>query len=93
MITHECITVFSSPGHQYLVHTYTGDKRGAGTDANVVITIFGEEGDSGEKKLDNARNNFERGKYVPTLVSNSSLYTCSGTQGSHMCMYFLHPVC
>ena len=49
-------------GLQYLVHTYTGDKRGAGTDANVVITIFGEEGDSGEKKLDNARNNFERGK-------------------------------
>lgn len=49
-------------GYQYLVHTYTGDTRGAGTDANVVITIFGEEGDSGEKKLDNARNNFERGK-------------------------------
>lgn len=49
-------------GHRYLVHTYTGDKRGAGTDANVVITIFGEDGDSGEKKLDNARNNFERGK-------------------------------
>lgn len=53
------------------MHTYTGDKRGAGTDANVVITIFGEEGDSGEKKLDNARNNFERGKYVLTLVSSS----------------------
>ena len=45
-----------------MVHTFTGDKRGAGTDANVVITIFGEEGDSGEHKLDNARNNFERGK-------------------------------
>ena len=62
--------VLLSPGHQYLVHTYTGDKRGAGTDANVVITIFGEEGDSGEKKLDNARNNFERGKYV-TLGSST----------------------
>ena len=63
--------VFSSPGHQYLVHTYTGDKRGAGTDANVVITLFGEVGDSGEKKLDNARNNFERGKYVLTSLSSS----------------------
>ena len=49
-------------GFVYHVCTYTGDKRGAGTDANVVITVFGEEGDSGEHKLDNARNNFERGK-------------------------------
>ena len=73
LITRQYIVVFSSPGHQYFVHTYTGDKRGAGTDANVVITIFGEEGDSGEKKLDNARNNFERGKYVLTLVSSSTL--------------------
>lgn len=63
---------FLFPGHQYLVHTFTGDKRGAGTDANVVITIFGEDGDSGEKKLDNARNNFEHGKYV-TLGSSSNI--------------------
>lgn len=54
--------IASFPGHPYLIHTFTGDKRGAGTDANVVITIFGEEGDSGEKKLENARNNFERAK-------------------------------
>ena len=54
--------IASFPGHPYLVHTFTGDKRGAGTDANVVITMFGEEGDSGEKKLENARNNFERAK-------------------------------
>ena len=54
--------IVSFPGHPYLVHTFTGDKRGAGTDANVVITMFGEEGDSGEKKLENARNNFERAK-------------------------------
>ena len=61
-ITLCCFIPVINLGHQYLVHTYTGDKRGAGTDANVVITIFGKEGDSGEKKLDNARNNFERGK-------------------------------
>jgi hypothetical protein len=41
---------------------YTGDKRGAGTDANVIINIFGENGDSGEVKLDNTKNNFERNK-------------------------------
>ncbi|XP_015749537.1 PREDICTED: lipoxygenase homology domain-containing protein 1-like, partial [Acropora digitifera] len=65
IVRHLAATTDSSAafeGYQYLVHTYTGDTRGAGTDANVVITIFGDEGDSGEKKLDNARNNFERGK-------------------------------
>ncbi|XP_073234766.1 lipoxygenase homology domain-containing protein 1-like isoform X3 [Porites lutea] len=49
-------------GHDYLVHIYTGDKWGAGTDANVMITIFGEDGDSGERKLDNNKNNFETGQ-------------------------------
>ncbi|EDO27618.1 predicted protein, partial [Nematostella vectensis] len=36
----------SSEGYVYMVNTYTGDRRGAGTDANVSITIFGEDGDS-----------------------------------------------
>ena len=49
-------------GHDYLVHIYTGDKWGAGTDANVLITVFGEDGDSGERKLDNNKNNFETGQ-------------------------------
>ena len=47
---------------QYPVHIYTGDKWGAGTDANILITIYGEEGDSGEKTLDNNSSNFERGQ-------------------------------
>ena len=49
-------------GHDYMVHIYTGNKWGSGTDANVMITIFGKEGDSGEKKLDNEKNNFETGQ-------------------------------
>ena len=49
-------------GHDYMVHIYTGNKWGAGTDANVMITIFGKEGDSGERKLDNEKNNFETGQ-------------------------------
>ena len=40
---------------------FTGNKRGGGTDANVYITLFGKEGDSAERKLDNSLNNFERG--------------------------------
>ena len=35
----------------YTVDIYTGDVFGAGTNANVFVTLFGELGDSGEKKL------------------------------------------
>ncbi len=39
---------------------YTSDIRGAGTDSDIFITIYGEKGDSGERLLDNSQNNFER---------------------------------
>ena len=40
---------------------YTGNKRGAGTDADVYINMFGEGGDeSGQIKIDNSKNNFEK---------------------------------
>ncbi|CAL1540467.1 unnamed protein product [Lymnaea stagnalis] len=42
---------------KYKVTVYTGKKFGAGTDANVTITMFGELGDSGEKKLRKSRVN------------------------------------
>src|SRR6185503_5880992 len=35
---------------------------GAGTEANVFITLYGTGGNSGERLLDNAQDNFERGK-------------------------------
>lgn len=47
---------------RYVVSTHTGDKRGAGTDANVFVTIFGHEGDTGDRRLDNSKNNFERSR-------------------------------
>jgi len=47
----------------YKVQVYTGDRPGAGTDANVFITLFGQEGvDSGERQLENDLDNFERNK-------------------------------
>ncbi|KAJ8050374.1 Lipoxygenase-likey domain-containing protein 1 [Holothuria leucospilota] len=49
-------------GYKYIIHIFTGKKRGAGTDANVSITIFGEGGDSGERRLKSSKNNFERGQ-------------------------------
>ncbi|XP_018651766.1 putative loxhd1 [Schistosoma mansoni] len=55
---------------KWLMNTYevritTGDKAYAGTDASVYITLFGENGDSGERKLTKSlthRNKFERGQ-------------------------------
>lgn len=53
------------PVKTYVVDVYTGDVRGAGTDANVFLTIFGDKGDSGERKLyksETHSNKFERGQ-------------------------------
>ena len=47
----------------YVIKVHTGDFRGAGTDADVYINIFGDMGDTGQKFIDNRmQNNFERGK-------------------------------
>jgi len=46
----------------YSVQVRTGTQRGAGTSANVYLTIFGTDGTSGELKLETSRNNFERGR-------------------------------
>eukprot|EP01123_Difflugia_compressa_P005057 TRINITY_DN1661_c0_g1_i1.p1 TRINITY_DN1661_c0_g1~~TRINITY_DN1661_c0_g1_i1.p1 ORF type:complete len:960 (-),score=248.52 TRINITY_DN1661_c0_g1_i1:25-2904(-) len=54
--------VASAPMVSYKVSVTTGDRRGAGTDANVFITLFGSEGDSGERQLEKPGNNFERNK-------------------------------
>lgn len=43
---------------------FTGDMLGAGTDADVFINIYGENGDTGERYLKNSDNlnKFERGE-------------------------------
>ena len=49
----------------YRVSVKTGDVRGAGTDANAYIKIFGSEGDTGKislKQSENTKNKFERGR-------------------------------
>jgi hypothetical protein len=50
---------------KYIVEVHTGDKRNAGTDADVFINIFGDLGDTGERLLEKSetnRNIFERGQ-------------------------------
>ena len=47
---------------------FTSDIRGAGTDANVTIILFGSNGiDTGKVKLDSNKNDFERGQVRPPL--------------------------
>jgi lipoxygenase homology domain-containing protein 1 len=48
----------------YVVSVTTGSVRGAGTDANVTLTLFGVKGDSGPLVLRDSRsfkNKFEQG--------------------------------
>ena len=50
---------------KYTVKVYTGDVKGAGTDANVFINIFGSTGNTGERKLlksETHTDKFERGQ-------------------------------
>jgi lipoxygenase homology domain-containing protein 1 len=41
----------------YKVTVFTGDRKGAGTDANVHVILFGENGDSGKRKLESPSRN------------------------------------
>lgn len=60
--------------NSYEVHVFTGTMWGAGTDANVYINIYGETGDTGERRLrkSNNLNKFEKGQvnffFMPQLV-------------------------
>ena len=41
---------------------YTGDVRGAGTNSNVFLVLYGDNGKSDEFKLRTKSDNFERGQ-------------------------------
>lgn len=48
---------------KYEIIITTGDVKGAGTDANVFLTVFGVNGDSGKRHLwQKFRNLFEQGR-------------------------------
>ncbi|CAF4587849.1 unnamed protein product [Rotaria sp. Silwood1] len=48
--------------NKYKITVYTGNKLGAGTDADVFITLYGDLGESGAIVLDDKKNNFESGQ-------------------------------
>ena len=51
----------------YQVFVHTGDKRGAGTNANIFLNIFGELGDTGDRSLEESKSN--RDKFERNQVS------------------------
>ena len=54
--------IFSPFSTEYEVLVTTADKFGAGTDANVYITVYGKKGVSKKLQLkDRSKNNFEAG--------------------------------
>ena len=59
ILLRKCLLTLS--GIPYCITLWTGDKSGAGTDANVFIQIYGDLGKSEEIQLRNNSDNFERG--------------------------------
>ncbi len=45
-----------------LLSSSLGNRRGAGTDANVYVTLYGENGDTGPRRLEAAKKPFQRGR-------------------------------
>ncbi|CAH7088136.1 Loxhd1 [Phodopus roborovskii] len=60
----------------YSVQIFTGNVPGAGTDARVYITIYGDLGDTGERylgKSENRTNKFERGTADTFIIEAADL--------------------
>ena len=51
-----------SAGSLYRITVETGDVRGAGTDANVFVTLHGSKGTMSDRLLESHPENFERGR-------------------------------
>ena len=61
----------------YQAFVHTGDKRGAGTNANIFLNIFGELGDTGDRPLEKSKSNrdkFERNQV--SLVDDRLHFIC-----------------
>ena len=58
----------------YKVTTITGNRRGAGTDANVFVTIYGESGDTGPRKLEAAKKPFQRAQTGNLFILSDNFF-------------------
>ncbi|PIO24969.1 hypothetical protein AB205_0186700, partial [Aquarana catesbeiana] len=63
--------------HPWSLWIWTSDVKNAGTDANILLQIFGQKGKSDELRLDNNSDNFETGqtdKFMIELPDLGPLY-------------------
>ena len=71
---------FSLSENSYRVHVFTGDVPNAGTNSNVFLCLFGELGDSGERKLEKSETHmdkFERNNVRPVVPVFTLFYSVS----------------
>ncbi|XP_068044820.1 oxygen-regulated protein 1 [Anomalospiza imberbis] len=71
---------------EYTIKVYTGDKRGAGTDANVHIILFGNEDKSEVFQLSQSlehQNPFERGKVDTFKIETKKLGSLRSIEIGH----------
>lgn len=80
----------------YRVLVYTGDKFGAGTNANIFLNIFGELGDTGDRPLEESKNNknkFERNQVTETkhcgTFQDSSKFVEASVEPKGVSSFFL----
>ncbi|NWJ09046.1 LOXH1 protein, partial [Crypturellus undulatus] len=78
----------SQPGNltEYIIKVYTGDKRGAGTDANVHIILFGNEDKSEVFQLSQSlehQDPFERGRVDTFKVMTKKIGTLHSIEIGH----------
>lgn len=77
---------------KYEVVVYTGDVKGAGTNANVFITIFGVNGDTGKRPLTQRfRDLFERNQVDKFQLEalDLGLWLCVMTLSLTLCGHFI----
>ncbi|NXI34788.1 LOXH1 protein, partial [Galbula dea] len=71
---------------EYTIKVYTGDKRGAGTDAKVHIVLFGSEGKSEVFQLSQSlehQDPFERGKVDTVKIKTKNLGSLHSIEIGH----------
>lgn len=63
---------------------WTSDVKGAGTDAQVFLQIYGQKGKSDEIKLENNSDSFEQGQLDKFMVKTAKTPPLSSTASSHL---------
>jgi PLAT/LH2 domain len=78
---------------KYKLFVKTGGIRGARTDANVFVQLFGENGDTGEYKIEASGKIFERGHTDIVEIETGSLGELTKLRIGHGMLYIMVVYC